>query len=144
MAHQPGKTSFDHPASWLDREALTIGVASDNLEIPAAILRTPARQWPARVRPISPNFHQSRDEWLQSREHPFRPDLVMAAGRRHPDGERQAQRINQEMSFASFGTHVTIKATATCRLLDGLDALRIDDRDARLRVPLIALAGNRP
>ena len=70
IALQPGKTSFDHPAPRLDLEALNIEVAPDNLKIPAAIVRAPLSQFPTRMRLICPNYHQLRDEWLQSRERP--------------------------------------------------------------------------
>ncbi len=48
--------------------------------------------------------------------------------------QEKAKRVHEDMAFASFHALVRIEATDPGRFLNGFDALRIDDRCARLGI----------
>lgn len=58
----------------------------------------------------------------------------MHISRGYINREQQAKRIHQNMALAAFHMFVGIKAADPGRFLDGLDALRIHDRRARLGI----------
>lgn len=59
----------------------------------------------------------------------------MQIGRRHVHGQEQTKRIDENMTLTSFYAFMRIEATDPGRFLNRLDALRINDRCARLAIP---------
>ncbi len=59
----------------------------------------------------------------------------MHIGGGHVDGDGNAQRINQQVPLTALDVFMGIKAADPSGLLDGLDALRVHDGGAGMRVP---------
>ncbi len=125
---QPGETPLHHPPPRLDREALRLRVAPDDLQLPAAVPLAPSRQLLACIRAIRPDLLQVRDEWGQSGEQSPAADRVMRVRRRDRDRDRQPQRIDEEMALTPFDALVAVVTADRGRFLDRLDALRVHDR----------------
>ncbi len=96
---------------------------------------TPLGQILASLRRVCPDLFETGDEESESCEQTPSAFGIVHIGGGHVDGDGNAQRINQQVPLTALDVFMGIKAADPSRLLDGLDALRVHDGGAGMRVP---------
>src|SRR6266571_4328938 len=96
---------------------------------------TPLGQILASIRRVCPDLFETGDEESESCEQTPSAFGIVHIGGGHVDGDGNAQRINQQVPLTALDVFMGIKAADPSGLLDGLDALRVHDGGAGMRVP---------
>ena len=111
------------------------GVRSTTCAFPATFRLAPSSQHLAAVRCTSPDLFETwvqGSEWSEQASGSF---PIVEISRRHVHGQKQTERIDEDMALASFHACMRIESAEPGGLLNGFDALRIHDGRTGLRVP---------
>jgi hypothetical protein len=83
-------------------------LALHNLEVPTAMLLAPVGQVLASVVRIGQDFLEPRHEWREPRQELAGARWVRQVGRGDVDGHVQTEGIDQEMSFTTLDTFMSV------------------------------------
>jgi hypothetical protein len=123
------------PTVWENTQAACAGRALDHFKILATFRLAPRSQLLAPLRRISPDLFETwvqGSEWGEQASGTF---PIVEISRRHVHGQKQNERIDWDMTLASFHECMRIESADRGGLLNGFDALRIQDGRTGLRVP---------
>jgi hypothetical protein len=111
------------------------GVRSTTCAFPATFRLAPRSQLLAPLRRISPDLFETwvqGSEWGEQASGTF---PIVEISRRQVHGQKQNEHIDEDMALASFHAWMRIESADRGGLLNGFDALRIQDGRTGLRVP---------
>lgn len=130
---QPGKGTFNDPAPRKDNEALLVIGAKHELKPKATTVCNPIEEL-ASIAAINPDQTQFfAGAWQPREQQPSAVPILDCSGSDN-DCHEQAQRIDEQMAFASVDLFAFVVATNTC---DGgrFDTLAIQTTSRRMLVP---------
>ena len=141
MTRDPGKRALNDPSARLHSEAVRAGLALRDLELPTAtLLSARLRQLLASGGGVRPDLLEPRHKASKAAEESAGTNGIVHVGRDHMPSDGQGQRVDQQMPLPAFDELAAIVAADAARLLNGLDALAISDRRARIGLATRALA----
>jgi len=97
---QPRKRPFDHPASGQHRKTFNVLTTFDNLQDPAAKIRSPVNEL-ACVSTIGPDQRQPTETTHQFPQNQLSTVTILNTGCVHNHSHHQTQRINHQMAFST-------------------------------------------
>lgn len=114
IPREPCECAFHDPPFGKHVEASCAWRTCHDFQVPVALLFAPVGQFLATIGSISPDFLEAWDEEFQPRQEPTSTLGVVHVGGRDVDGDRQTQRVDEQVPLAPLHAFVRVKTANVC------------------------------